>query len=221
MRSDRRRSRSSSGVSLGRAARAARARGRCAHQRLADEHRVDALLLEARAAARPRRCPTPRRRSTPAGIGSQQRSVRPTSTLKSRRSRLLTPIDLARRRRAHARAPRASCTSTSTSSPSARAARAGGELRRARAPPRSAAPRRRPPRAPRAAGTASTMKSLRSTGSAQTARARAQVLERAAEVRLLGEHRQRARAAALVGARRSRRRSAPLAQRRRPTASAA
>ena len=49
---------------------------------------------------------------------------------------------------------------------------------------------------------------------------RAQVLERAAEVGALGQHRQRARAAALIGARRSRARSAPRAA-SRPRASGA
>ena len=62
------------------------------------------------------------------------------------------------------------------------------------------------------------MKSLRRIGSSRRGARLAQVVERAAEVRLLGEHRQRRRAAALVGARRCRRSVVPvadLARRRR------
>ena len=193
-------------ASDGFAAPAARAAGSGgAHQRLADQHRVARRAARRRAQLLgARRCPTPRRRSRRPGSSSISRSVRSTSTLKSRRSRLLTPIDLGARARARARAPRRRAP---------RRARRG----RARAPAScSAASSRGVERGDDqqhrvGAGRARLVQLvgvddevLAQHRQRAAARARAQVLERAAEVRPLGQHRQRDRAAALVGARRSR-----------------
>ena len=121
-----------------------------AHQRLPHEHRATPRSLEPAQLLGTARSPTRRRPSRRPGSRSSSRSVRSTSTLKSRRSRLLIPISSA----SNASAPRQ--LRRGRAPPPARPARAfararcsAAQLAPARAPPRSAAPRRRPPPAPR------------------------------------------------------------------------
>ena len=95
---------------------------------------------------RRRRSPTPRRPSRRSGISPISREVRRTSTLKSRRSRLLTPIKRAPTLDRTMPAPRGRAPPPAHPGQARAACSCSAASSRCSAPPRSATPRRRPRR---------------------------------------------------------------------------
>ena len=169
---------------------------------------------------RPRRSPTPRRRSRRRGSSPISAPVRSTSTLKSRRSRLLI-ADRSRRR-----APARAAARRGRAPRRARPARARARPRAARASSRRLErgddqQHRVGARGARLVQLVGVDDEVLAQQRQRAGRARrAEVRERAAEVRPLGEHRDRDRAAALVGGHDLARGRAPRAA-ARPRASGA
>ena len=171
-----------------------------AHERLADQERMDAAAAHQRDVAR--RDDAALGDHEPVGRHARQQVERRVErdVERLRRLRLLMPISGASTASARSSSC-ASWTSTSTSMPNsrARAASSARELRRRRAPPTISRIASAPSARDSATWYSSTMNSLRSTGSAHAARACDQVVVRALEELGVGEHRQAGRAGALVG----------------------
>ena len=135
------------------------------------------------------------RRCGPGGIRGSRRERGLEARLERLEIAVVDPDDRRAQRAAPGRARAAVCTSTSVASPMPLAAwsRSRSAPRR-RERPRSAAPRRRPPRATSQSWYSSTMKSLRSSGTATAARTATRSSRLPLEVLLVGEHRDRGRA---------------------------
>ncbi len=170
------------------------------HDRAAGQHRVHARPARAPRSARASRCPTRTPRSCPRARRPAARRCAAVSTEKSSRLRLLIPItsDVGLQRDLQ-------LLGLGDLDDGVQVQRAGGGVQLGQLSGRGG---RRPTTSSTASAPSalasnsmysSTVKSLRRIGRSAGLARGAQVVQRAAEVALLGEHRQRGRAAALVG----------------------